>query len=1038
VALLVALVAYPVGASADEGGGAFACPLPKPQLNGPARVHPGDKYSISWTDVLGAEAKDDAYLVERSLDPAFATGVERHTTDESSYAFPVVILEIPEAGVLYHRVTVRSPCPSPNPATVVSDTFSVPIQVDCPAPGELGEIHVSPEKPPGGSTYVVSWNTLGSGVPGPGGGAVGLSFRLRRTAPDGSKDWVTDRGSASFTDAPGAYEYEVRAEASCGAVGPWSEAKSVVVVDPTPQLVLVSEPKPIVVTALTASSAGTLFAVRNAGAGTVSVKVSAAFPVLTVSPDTFTIQPNGIQQIAVGLNVTTPTPLGRTSVVSLDTGGFVLKVPINFLVATSPAISPVGWSVAEVEVNERGDPVPVKIVNPSAAPAAFTAVIRQPWVSFQSLDGRDWDRQMAAGEERSVLVVVDRSLRRSSTGSETSLISLVTAGVPGTPSSLVVVDDGAPPSISVSPGTPGGPSGGGPTGPPPKTRILFPSLPNAADAKGIGWFSSDLWVTNTDAVNVADVGLILTPVARRVVAGPGVAEPPSAPTLHRFDVQLAPGETRRFRNLLKAADLEGAASLEVRSSATTITATAIVSNQPIAPPAAALAVTAPAGAAAAAALPLPRVFGSEMRPVAPGEGAKASDPRFVVSGLAYDANRRTNLLLAETSGLDTDIEVKLLQSNGTPATKGGQPVVIRQRILAGQTLQINYPDLFDETATYASAYFYALVAFQPGTGSGGSVVPLATVLDNRTQNFSLHVGTSTSSLDPTKPPSAQVGTATRDALAPGSTSYVLPYGGGAAPLFFPAAHSIGAPLSDGKQPIWRTRVTLTNTGSLPRQVRLTFLDKMGGGTEVSTFVGLTAGFVFSFEDLLSPSLGIPEDGRAYGGVRIENVQDLSNWQDVDVQTEVYTADPNPPDPSLPGEFRTGMEAYPYWHGYSSFQSNLGTVQMEGAETSSRYRTNLILQEVGGAPCEVAVAVYVAGSFVPLAQGTIALNQYDYFSRELFKSVLGLDLGELTDVRVVVRQISGDGVFMAFASKINLATGAPANIFLRPAMAGTGR
>jgi hypothetical protein len=87
---------------------------------------------------------------------------------------------------------------------------------------------------------------------------------------------------------------------------------------------------------------------------------------------------------------------------------------------------------------------------------------------------------------------------------------------------------------------------------------------------------------------------------------------------------------------------------------------------------------------------------------------------------------------------------------------------------------------------------------------------------------------------------------------------------------------------------------------------------------------------------------------------------------------------------------------------------------------------------------VAVAVYVPGSFVPLAQATIALKQYDYFSRELFKSVLGLDLGELTDVRVVVRQISGDGVFMAFASKINLATGAPANIFLRPAMAGTGR
>ena len=37
-----------------------------------------------------------------------------------------------------------------------------------------------------------------------------------------------------------------------------------------------------------------------------------------------------------------------------------------------------------------------------------------------------------------------------------------------------------------------------------------------------------------------------------------------------------------------------------------------------------------------------------------------------------------------------------------------------------------------------------------------------------------------------------------------------------------------------------------------------------------------------------------------------------------------------------------------------------------------------------------------------------------------------------------RQMDGDGVFMAFVSKINLVTGDPANVFLRPASAGTGR
>ena len=118
---------------------------------------------------------------------------------------------------------------------------------------------------------------------------------------------------------------------------------------------------------------------------------------------------------------------------------------------------------------------------------------------------------------------------------------------------------------------------------------------------------------------------------------------------------------------------------------------------------------------------------------------------------------------------------------------------------------------------------------------------------------------------------------------------------------------------------------------------MTFVDKMGNGTAVRTFVGLTAGSVFSFEDLLSQALGVAADGNAFGGVRIDNIQNgdgswFSTWQDVDVQTETYTDDTER-HPSPAGEFRTGMEGYSYRHGYSSFQSNLGTALIEGAETS---------------------------------------------------------------------------------------------------------
>ena len=133
-----------------------------------------------------------------------------------------------------------------------------------------------------------------------------------------------------------------------------------------------------------------------------------------------------------------------------------------------------------------------------------------------------------------------------------------------------------------------------------------------------------------------------------------------------------------------------------------------------------------------------------------------------------------------------------------------------------------------------------------------------------------------------------------------------------------------------------------------------------------------------------------------------------------------------------------MEGYSYKHGYSSIQSNIGTALIEGAETSPRYRTNLILQEVAGAPCTVAIGVYQPGTIVPIAVKLVSLEANDYISRELFRDLMNLDLEEIVDARVVVVQQDGDGVFMAFVSKINLVTGDPANVFLRPAAAGTGR
>src|SRR5439155_12766444 len=82
--------------------------------------------------------------------------------------------------------------------------------------------------------------------------------------------------------------------------------------------------------------------------------------------------------------------------------------------------------------------------------------------------------------------------------------------------------------------------------------------------------------------------------------------------------------------------------------------------------------------------------------------------------------------------------------------------------------------------------------------------------------------------------------------------------------------------------------------------------------------------------------GVNVEDALYGAVRIENVRNNDGsyqytWADVDVETETYTLDPSD---SNRGQFSTGMEGASYLHGYSSFQSNLGTVQIDGAESSS--------------------------------------------------------------------------------------------------------
>jgi hypothetical protein len=995
------------------------CPPDKPVLSGPAVVNRFEGYTISWTNVLVSRPSGpaDIFVVERSEDPRFLDGVERFQTNRTSASFGAP-LGVPRT--LYHRVGVQSFCAGTTAVRSDSDLLAVGVVAACPAPIELAPPVISPAAPPALTTYVVSWDTLGAGEPGPGGGAQGLRFRLRRASAGEVKETLIDGGSAAFADVPGEFHYQVRTENLCGEASAWSPPSRVVVGESkTEALVLVSAPRPVLVAA--GSSPSVPLVVRNAGSEPLEIEARGPAGVLEASPAAFRLAPG--ESRAVGVAVVAPldpaAPLH--SAVTFEAAGIFLRVPIDVGVAGETASVPVGWDEDGADVDRAGNGIRRTLVNAGSRPASIVTSVSADWIRVLALDGTVWDRPLAPGERRAVWVNVDRSRRRAAIGTEVATVTVVTSGHPDSPKSLSVIDDG--PLVTGW----GAPNAADDL--PPlylmKSRLLFPSLPNVVDALGVGRYTSDVWLSNVDALSPIKVVMTLTP------AGQGN----TSAGIRQFVFSLAPGETRRFRNVLGTVfGYEGACSLDISSPAATLSATAMVNNKPITPLVA--GKTAALGTAIEGTILSNAEFGFEMRPVAPGEGANGFDLTYVVSGLWHDARRRTNLILRETTGNQTVVRVELFDSGGNPVLKGGAPVRFEITVPALGSLQVNDADLFPPEALTGSAW--ARVTFLQGVidpfgRNRGAVVPFATVIDSGTQDASLRVGVSTKSLVPAQaePPALR-------ALASEG-----PFAGEAESLFFPVARVSGAPLASGRPPTWRTRVTFANVNrSEQRTLKVFFHDKSGQGASAGPFpIGLGPGGAVHYDDLLSGFFFLPSDKPAWGVVEVVNEGRTVDgkweftWTGVDVQTETYTADTENPSN---GEFRTGMEAYSYQHGYSSFQSNLGTVLIDGAETSPRNRTNLILQEVGGALCDVAIGVYRPGILVPIAVKNVTLQPGDYISRELFRDLMGLDLEEIVDARVVVRQLGGDGVFMAFVSKINLVTGDPANVFLRPASAGTGR
>jgi hypothetical protein len=214
-----------------------------------------------------------------------------------------------------------------------------------------------------------------------------------------------------------------------------------------------------------------------------------------------------------------------------------------------------------------------------------------------------------------------------------------------------------------------------------------------------------------------------------------------------------------------------------------------------------------------------------------------------------------------------------------------------------------------------------------------------------------------------------------------STRYVFP---GAARLTTPSAN-------------WRTDLRIFNGGSTAQRATLAFYPQ--GGNAATAEIDIGAGEISVLDDVIGTLFGVTGGGAIH--VSTANASNLV------VTGRTY---------NLSGSGATGqfIGAVPLERGAQAGGPALNLLQLED---SPRYRSNIGIAEMSGQPATVEVQVFLPeAKTVPVLQIPLLANEFRQFSlREL-------GLGNVYNVRVAMRVISGSGRITTFGSLIDLRTG----------------
>ncbi|MFN7988128.1 MAG: BACON domain-containing protein [Thermoanaerobaculia bacterium] len=968
---------------------AGACQPPGPTvLLSPAAgatLDPGNA-SLTWARTPGA-ASYDLYLGPEGSLVLYAAGID-------GTSFPVPNLA---PGTWAWRVVSRSGCSGQSSR---SEDRRFTVAARCTPPPAPAFLSIPSGPVASGQSYVLTWSEV------TGLGSDGTYVVERSSDPSFAKlldRQVTAETSASFLPrGAGNFYHRVRAFSGCvsASEGTASASAAVTVVPGAPNAIITVPPAPVVV-GLGESLSGkrTRFVVENIGSTAATVLMgqgrSTATPFFDIvdpaggDARVVTLEPRSPKAFDVVFgDVATDRPetyqgvvfcTAATSNLAVTPFAFVtLRVAADGALATaSPEILVGGAPTERIDFplfsgdDDARAPVTVTVRNPGTAPMELVEEIGpEAWLAAEP----GWNATpLPAGASRDVHLSTQREKAPAGSGFPRYTYFGVRARGGGFARVLVVDNDlvavargrGTLPARSV------------------RSRIV-PAVVNGPSLLG------NLFVSRLDLTNAGT-----EPVAAELVFTPAGADGFDADAVLRAVVEVRPNDVLRLEDPLGglfglAPPVSG--TLEVRTAPERAGFLTVASS---------VETPARGGGALGFALPI----------LTRGEGARLGAPHSL-AGLAGSASKRTNVLLVETTGVETTrVRVTLRGPSGAPL---------------GSTL-VDVP-------RYGLRQLNSAVELLGGSGDGagldvevvdggGAVAAVATVVDRANDDASAIASrpSGTSAAAAAGAPSRLAASS----LLGLTVRSVVPSLVGGFPTF----------PGTGRTETFATRLGFTSLSSAPATFVLSYRDLEGGGT-VDRTVEVPGRSTVEFQDAVVELFGLAPGTRSQGPLFVDSTPNGILF------CQVYSVTPDGllgdalPVVDVPGTALTGRDSVT-----PLFADGLEQSTSPGTGT----RSNLILNEVNGREARVTVRLYEASNRTQaIAEKEIVLPPLAKLQLSTVFRELGLDSEERrkdrTNVLVSVTAAPGtEGLVSAVVTRIDNRTGDTRNLLLTPSggVAGAG-